>query len=31
MILQLAGQRKREDTGDSSALSSLSGLRPSYW
>ncbi|KAL2258436.1 hypothetical protein VTK26DRAFT_8266 [Humicola hyalothermophila] len=28
--LELAGQRKREDS-DNSALSSLSGLRPSYW
>jgi protein transport protein SEC24 len=30
MMMQLAGQRKREDTSDS-ALSSFSGLRPSYW
>jgi len=32
---QLAGQRKRDDGseggGASSALSSLTGLRPSYW
>ncbi|KAL2171472.1 hypothetical protein VTG60DRAFT_2880 [Thermothelomyces hinnuleus] len=29
--LELAGQRKREDTSESSALSSFTGLRPSYW
>ncbi|KAL2117493.1 hypothetical protein VTJ04DRAFT_7153 [Mycothermus thermophilus] len=31
--LELAGQRKREDTGDSagSGLAGFSGLRPSYW
>ncbi|KAK3290704.1 uncharacterized protein B0H64DRAFT_368140 [Chaetomium fimeti] len=29
--LELAGQRKREDSGDGSALSSFTGLRPSYW
>ncbi|KAK5654309.1 hypothetical protein OQA88_7487 [Cercophora sp. LCS_1] len=29
--LELAGQRKREDTGDGGALSQFTGLRPSYW
>ncbi|KAB5518733.1 hypothetical protein GE09DRAFT_510725 [Coniochaeta sp. 2T2.1] len=29
--LELAGQRKREDSSESSALSSFAGLRPGYW
>lgn len=30
-IPQLAGQRKREDSSEASALSSFAGLRPGYW
>ncbi|KAL2003071.1 hypothetical protein VTN02DRAFT_5087 [Thermoascus thermophilus] len=29
--LELAGHRKREDSGTDSALSNLAGLRPPYW
>ncbi|KAH8888661.1 hypothetical protein GQ53DRAFT_749065 [Thozetella sp. PMI_491] len=29
--LELAGQRKREDSSESSALSQFAGLRPAYW
>jgi len=29
--LELAGQRKREDSSEASALSSFAGLRPGYW
>ncbi|KAJ9145480.1 Transporter sec24 [Pleurostoma richardsiae] len=29
--LELAGQRKKEDTGEHSALGGFAGLRPAYW